>query len=181
MIFKTTTDKFGTRLGTNFGNIKDFFARQNILSDPDMNAIRAYNAQIDACVTSQTAFNRTMLNASVTAQTMVEKANGNTFILGNLTKASKASAFGMNVLSNALNAVAFFAIAQAISAVVSWLNSYVNAVSNTKESSEALTQKIQDFNSTVSKNAKTNDELIIFLPLITTTLAMHSVSYIRTK
>lgn len=115
MIFKTTTNRFGeTRLGTNFGNIKDFFRRQNTFSDSDIKAIKEYNAQIDACVTSQTAFNRTMLNASKSAQDMVAKANGNIVSLGNLTKASKAAEVGLKALSIAGNMIVMWAISKGI-------------------------------------------------------------------
>lgn len=160
MIFKTITDLDGiTYFKTNFGNIKEFFTRKNILSNSDINAIKAYNAQIDACVTHQTAFNRTMLNASKTAQNMVEKANGNTVALNSLTRSSKASAIALKGLAIAGNMVAFMAISTAISAAVTKINSYVNAASEAKQSSETLVQKMKEFDSSASNNAKTLDGL----------------------
>ena len=127
LIFKATEKKNGEiKLGTNFGNIKDFFTRQNILSDSDINAIKAYNAQIDSCITSQTAFYRTMLNASKTAQDMVANANGNTVALGNLTKASKAAEFGMKAFATVLNIVAFTLIVKGIEAVATKIHDMAN-------------------------------------------------------
>lgn len=81
MIVKTKTDDFGNNtIGLNnpFKGLfnGDFFKRQNLLSDADITAIKAYNTEIDKCVTSQTAFNRTMLNTSKEAQNIVAAANG---------------------------------------------------------------------------------------------------------
>lgn len=96
MIFKTNTDDFG-RMGLGLNNSfkgmfnGDFFKEQNLLSDSDISAIKAYNAEIDKCVTSQTAFNRTMLNTSQQAQNVVAAANGNKVALEGMTKASKAA------------------------------------------------------------------------------------------
>lgn len=61
MIVKTKTDDFGNNtIGLNnpFKGLfnGDFFKRQNLLSDADITAIKAYNTEIDKCVTSQTAF-----------------------------------------------------------------------------------------------------------------------------
>lgn len=46
------------------------------ISKNDIEAINAYNSQIDSGVTSQTAFNRTMLNASPAAQNLIAAYNG---------------------------------------------------------------------------------------------------------
>lgn len=68
---------------------------------------------------------------------------------------AKAATVATKALSVALNMVAFFVITEAISAVVSYLNSYTEAAANAKEGSEALTQKMKDFDSSVGENAKT--------------------------
>ena len=160
MIFKTTTNRFGeTRLGTNFGNIKDFFTRQNILSDSDIKAIKEYNAQIDACVTSQTAFNRTMLNASKSAQDMVAKANGNTVSLGNLTKASKAAEVGLKALSIAGNMIVMWAISKGIEIFVEKIDNTIHSVEKCKERVDELMSSYQSALSEANANAQTVEEL----------------------
>lgn len=55
-----------------FGKIESVFSTASSpISSSDIEAIKAYNSQIDNCVTSQTAFNRTMLNASPATQKFV--------------------------------------------------------------------------------------------------------------
>lgn len=161
---KTTTNRFGkTSLSTDFGNIKEFLTRQNRLSDFDMNAIRAYNAQIDACVTSQTAFNRTMLNASKTAQDMVANANGNTVALNNMTRASKASELALKGLALAGNMIAGIAIAQGISFAIKKIHDFANASETARENAKQYAQSISENLSSIGSSSKKleglNDEL----------------------
>lgn len=125
-IFKTKTDDFGRiKTGLNDG-IKDavtgifngnFFKRQNLLSDSDITAIKAYNAEIDKCTTSQTAFYRTMQNTSKEAQNVVAAANGNKVALDGLTKSSKAAELGMKALSMAGNMLLMWGISEAITII----------------------------------------------------------------
>ena len=126
MIFKTKTDDFGRiKTGLNEG-IKDtvtgifngsFFKRQNLLSDSDITAIKAYNTEIDKCTTSQTAFYRTMQNTSKEAQNVVAAANGNKVALDGLTKSSKATELGMKALSMAGNMLLMWGISEAITII----------------------------------------------------------------
>ena len=76
-----------------FGKIGSVFTPANAITKSDIEAIKAYNSQIDSCVTSQTAFNRTMLNASPAAQNLVASYNG-----------GKVSAQGMATAQNAAKA-----------------------------------------------------------------------------
>ena len=85
-----------------------------VLSISDVNAIKAYNEQIDNCVTSQTAFNRTMLNTSKDAQNFVAAANGNKVALDGLTKSSKAAELGMKALAMAGNMLLIYALTSAV-------------------------------------------------------------------
>ena len=122
-IFKTKTDDFGRiKAGLNDG-IKDaifngnFFKRQNLLSNSDITAIKTYNAEIDKCTTSQTAFYRTMQNTSKEAQNVVAAANGNKVVLDGLTKSSKAAELGMKALSMAGNMLLMWGISEAITII----------------------------------------------------------------
>lgn len=124
MIFKTITNTSG-KTGIKPNNFisglfnGDLFKKQNfslseVLSTSDVDAIKAYNKQIDNCVTSQTAFNRTMLNTSKEAQNIVAAANGNKVALDGLTKSSKATELGMKALAMAGNMLLIYALTSAV-------------------------------------------------------------------
>lgn len=124
MIFKTMTNTSGKTViqPNNFisglfnGDLfkKQTFSLSEVLSTSDVDAIKAYNKQIDNCVTSQTAFNRTMLNTSKEAQNVVAAANGNKVALDGLTKSSKAAELGMKALAMAGNMLLIYALTSAV-------------------------------------------------------------------
>lgn len=97
-----------------------------------------------------------LINANKKAR---ESAIAHNNALKQQTLGAKAATVATKALSVALNMVAFFVITEAISAVVSYLNSYTEAAANAKEGSEALTQKMKDFDSKVGENAKTLKDL----------------------
>ncbi len=127
MIFNTQDDEFGRMEITpnkNLLNILngDFFKRQQLLPDSDIKAIEAYNTEIDKCVGSQTAFYRTMLNASEEAQNIVAAADGGKIAIDGLTKASKAAELGMRGLALAGNMLASFLVSSFISLLINVAN-----------------------------------------------------------
>ena len=91
---------------------------------------------------------KTCKNGQMTTEGFKTSVEGMTF-------SAKAATVATKALSVALNMVAFFVITEAISAVVSYLNSYTEAAANAKEGSETLTQKMKDFDSSVGENTKT--------------------------
>lgn len=93
---------------------KQTFSLSEVLSTSDVDAIKAYNKQINNCVTSQTAFNRTMLNTSKEAQNVVAAANGNKVALDGLTKSSKAAELGMKALAMAGNILLIYALTSVV-------------------------------------------------------------------
>lgn len=167
MIFKTTTNKDGqTKLETNLGNITEFFKKQNILSNSDIKAIKAYNKEIHACTGYQTAFIRTMTDASDKAKEMVAQANGNTVALDNLTKTSKAAAIGMKALSMAGNIFAGMAIALVGSKLFEGLDYLINyeekqkqIFEKSKSSTEEAAKSILDLKSKMSDTSTKTSEL----------------------
>lgn len=162
MIFKTITDLQGkTTLGTNFGNIKEFLTRKYILSDSDISAIKAYNKEIQACTDYRTAKIRTMQNASNKAKDLVEQANGNTVALGNLTRASKAAAFGMKAISTAINMVSYMAIAEGIELVITSLSDAIQKSERFKESAKNISSEFNNLHDSFGKNSSTLSELQI--------------------
>lgn len=124
MIFKTmrnTSGKTGIQPNNFISGLfngdlfkKQTFSLSEVLSTSDVDAIKAYNKQIDNCVTSQTAFNRTMLNTSKEAQNVVAAANGNKVALDGLTKSSKAAELGMKALAMAGNILLIYALTSVV-------------------------------------------------------------------
>ena len=125
------------------------FDLSEVLSTSDIEAIKKYNQQIDACVGSQTAFNRTMLGTSKEAQNMVAVANGNKVALDGLTKSSKAAELGMKALSMAGNMIAMWAIGEAISFAIKELDNFFNAADKAIEKGKNALSEIQSLNKEV--------------------------------
>lgn len=120
------------------------------ISSSDIQAIKEYNSQINSCVTSQTAFNRTMLKASPIAQNMVASYNGAIVPIEQLTHATatmslkaKAGQVAIGALKTALNAIAFTIIIEGISRVVNRLNELSNAAKNATEKGQEFASSLK--------------------------------------
>lgn len=149
-IFKTITDELGnTKLSINnrFKGLfsGDFFKKKSILSDDDISAIQAYNAEINRGVTSQTY--RTMQNASVEAQNMAASANGMVVNLEQIPKVSKAGQVALRGLAMAGNIVAGILVGFVISKAVEVLDNCIHRVENAKNA-------LDEFNSSVKEQQK---------------------------
>ena len=110
----------------------------------DIEAIKKYNEQIDNCVTSQTAFNRTMLNASEDAQELVAAANGNVISLDKLTKSSKAAELAMKGLALAGNIFVSLVISKVISTVYEMAQASDTVGKAAKEAADELITQRQN-------------------------------------
>lgn len=167
-ILKTTTNKSGESDFTiNFSKIKDFFSRQNVLSDSDTAAITAYNNEftrlserisqsgisVSNYTIAQKAANTTMANASEQAKNLVTRANGNIVALNSMTKSSKAAALGMNALATAGNMLIMWGISEAISSLykLSQTSSQVAEKAHELGSSFQTTKStIEEYKATIS-------------------------------
>ena len=161
MIFKTIENinngTAGIQMG--FGNVKDFFKKQDILSESDINAIRLYNGEINSSITSQTAFNDTMLNASEQAQNIVASANGATVSIENLAGASKAAQMGIKALSLAGNMLVFMAVSKGISMAITAIDNFIHSSEKCKERVDSLMSSFNSELSTANANAQKVEEL----------------------
>ena len=110
----------------------------------DIEAIKKYNEQIDNCVTSQTAFNRTMLNTSEDAQELVAAANGNVISLDKLTKSSKAAELAMKGLALAGNILVSLVISKVISTVYEMAQASDTVGKAAKEAADELITQRQN-------------------------------------
>lgn len=149
MIFKTQNDELGRmeiKPNQNLLSIfnGDFFKRQQLLSESDIKAIEAYNAEIDKCVGSQTAFYRTMQNTSQEAQNVVAAANGGKVAIGDLTKASKAGELGMKALAMAGNMLVSFLIGSFISVAFEVANASNEIADSAQQIGSSFKETISD-------------------------------------
>lgn len=141
-----------------FGKIGSVFTPANAITKSDIEAIKAYNSQIDSCVTSQTAFNRTMLNASPVAQNLVASYNGGKVSaqgMATAQNAAKASTIGLTIAQTALNAAIGMGIGLLISLVVKGIDKLVHANEEAIEKAEELRRKYEEFKSTNESNIST--------------------------
>lgn len=141
-----------------FGKIGSVFTPANAITKSDIEAIKAYNSQIDSCATSQTAFNRTMLNASPAAQNLVASYNGGKVSaqgIATAQNAAKVSTIGLTIAQTALNAAIGMGIGLLISLVVKGIDKLVHANEEAIEKAEELRRKYEEFKSTNESNVTT--------------------------
>lgn len=159
-IFKTITNELGnTKLSINnglkdlFNFNSDFFKKKSILNDSDINALKAYNAEIERGVSPMTAYYRTMQNASDTAASMAKAAGDVTVNLEQIPKVSKAAEIGLKALSTVGNMALMWGISEAIQII----SSCANASNRLKESAESLNSTFSATQSDIN-NYKTRIE-----------------------
>lgn len=141
-----------------FGKIGSVFTPANAISKSDIEAIKAYNSQIDSCVTSQTAFNRTMLNANPAAQNLVASYNGRKVSaqgIATAQNAAKASTIGLTLAQTALNAAIGMGSGLLVSLVVKGIDKLVHANEEAIQKAEELRRKYEEFKSTNESNIST--------------------------
>ena len=166
MIFKTITNDIGkTKLSTN-SSLKNFFKKESIFSDNDIRALQAYNEELNRDVTSQTAFNRTMRDASTEAQNMASAANGLTVNLSQIPKVSKASQTALKGVAIAGNMLAMMAIGEAISLTIKGIDYLVHyeekqaeAFKKASESTKQISEDVHSLKAGMSDTASKAKEL----------------------
>lgn len=107
-----------------------------VVSKSDINAMKAYNAEIDRCTTSQTAWYRTMQNASSAAQSVVASANGGKVAMESLGASmlvAKAKTIALQVATTALNIALTMGLSIAISGIMSAITSWINKEEEAKK------------------------------------------------
>lgn len=151
----------------------DFFKKQSILSDSDIKALQAYNAELNRTigyrikdgkvlpryVSVQTAFNRTMKDASTEAQNMAASANGAAVNLEKIPKISKAGQVALRGLAIAGNIVASVLIMMAISKTIQYFSDLAHAAEEAKENAEDFSSSFKQMQESQKENTKTISEL----------------------
>lgn len=126
----------------------DFFKPQSIVSEEDIKALEAYNAQVNSGIKGNEAFDSTMKDASTTAQNLAKAAKGAAVDINAIPKASKAAAVGMKALSVAGNMLMSMAISFAITKLiegVQWLATASERVAEkAREAAQATTEQAKE-------------------------------------
>lgn len=124
------------------------------MSESDIQALKKYNEQLDLGVSKQTAFNRTLLNASENAQRMAESAKFGKVNIDNLAKSNdtlKNSYKTAAVEATLFNMAITMGITIAISKVmelVNWLKTLHDTnQKNTEEEAEKAKQRASNIDS----------------------------------
>ena len=137
-ILKTTIDDLGnTKIAINSGFKKLFsgnlFKSKSIISDTD----------IKAFTSAQTAFNKTMRDASEEAQNMAASAKGFAVNLEQIPKVSKASQLALKGLAIAGNMFVSWAIAKGIELAAKAIDNFIHRVEYAKEALEESSESFQ--------------------------------------
>lgn len=180
MIFKTIKDDLGNlKLSIN-SDIKDlfngnFFKKQSILSDDDIKALKAYNAEIGRGVSPVTAYYRTMQEASDAAVNMAKSAGDTTVNLEEIPKVSKAASLGMELLANIGNKIANVLIEKGIQFFAKAIDNNGNSVKKLEQTISRLDEKISKYDSNIDS---INNKLAENKERINEILALENPTYV---
>lgn len=174
MIFKTIEDDLGkTKFAINdtFKSLFNgsLFKGEKLLSDDDIKALQAYNAEIERGVSPMTAYYRTMQDASDAAVNMAQSAGKGTVQINNMTKASKAAKIGMQALATVGNMFLGMAISWGISKFIEFTQVSENVAekarelgssfSNSKNEIADYKTKIEDLYKTINDGSSSIEEV----------------------
>ena len=140
------------------------------MSTSDLDAIKAYNAELEKVVTytvkqgkvipvttsAQTAYTKTLDKASDTVKNLAINANGQKIELEGMTVASKAADVAMQGLTMAANALAVALIMKGLEIAIQQIDNYVHRLEKAKEAAEDAKES---YDETASKFESLNDEL----------------------
>lgn len=163
-IRKTITDDLGNLKISWNDSIKeifsgDFFKQKSILSDADIKALKAYNAEIARNVAPMTAYYRTLQNASGAAVNMAKQAGDAAVDIESIGTTSKAATFGLKALAVAENALINMGISFAISAIIKGIDLLVHAQENAIEKGNEATRAITEQQEALYSNKKAINEI----------------------
>jgi hypothetical protein len=119
---------------------------------------------VPVTVSSQTAYNRTMLDASDAAKELAMSYNGNAVELDKIPKQSKAATVGLKLLSAAGNMLLSWGLTMALQLAVKWLD---KVIVTTDEYREKQKRPCSIF-------------CKVLLPLIPTILTFHALTQLTT-
>lgn len=134
-----------------------------LVSKNDVAAIQAYNDEIDRCTTSQTAWYKTMQNASPVAQKIVASANGGKVAmegLGGSMAILRVKEIALQAATVALNIALSVGLAFALQAAVAGIDNYIHAQRNAADAAHETAQKSKELTEDMMNEVSSLDELI---------------------
>ena len=147
----------------------DFFKAQSIVSEEDIKALEAYNASL-ANTKPVEAFDKTMKNASTTAQNLAKSAKGAAVDINAIPKVSKAAAAGMKLLSGAMNIAATMIISYLISGIYKMIGAY-----------EEMSQQAADATAKYKEQSSSLDEYKGKVTELKTALSSENLTYAEAR
>ena len=174
--FQEIKDEFKLNGMSGVGSL--FFGK---ISDSDIDKIKQYNQYVTdyrnglpSGVSAQTAWNRTMLDTSKSAQRLVESANGAAVSTDALTVAQRISTFAAKAQSVALkaasiaaNMIVFTLAIKGIQALTTWIKNLNNdneklekRISSLKDKYSDYSSQLNDINSKLEENKKRIQEIL---------------------
>lgn len=160
------------------------FDLSEVLSESDIAAIKNYNSELEKVIgytfkqgkevaitqSAQTAYNKTMLDASENAQNLVRSATGEKVALDGLTKSSKAAELGMKALAVAGNILVSLVISEGISLIFDFVNAE-NALAekssklgsefkSTKSEIEGYQKRIEECRKTIETQTSSYSDVV---------------------
>lgn len=149
--------------------VKDLFLGN--ITESDIEKIREYNSLVTAYqqelpggVSAQTAWNRTMLDASTSAQRLVESNNGAvvseealTLATQQQTLSAKAATIATKAFAFAGNNIAMWAISAVIGSVVKALDNWIHRAEKAAETAEEFSNSFNEMQKTHRDNTATID------------------------
>lgn len=158
MILKIKTDDIGKE-HLSIANPMNFFKKQSLLSDGDMNALNHYNELIRGGTEPMTAFYSSMQNASDRAALLARNANGSAVDIENLAMSSQAGGLALKGLAMAGNMIAMWAISEIISIAAQKISELANASEIAAEKAEGFAASVNSSLQDSSSNTATLSEL----------------------
>lgn len=122
--------------GFGFTGVKNQLFNNSGLIEKDITLIQNWNNELDNCVSKQTAWYRTMQQASPAAQQLVEQTNYGKVATEGLTvatKSSTASMIGARIAATALNAAISLGLSMAISGFINFIYGAINSANELKK------------------------------------------------
>ena len=160
MIFRLT-DSATLTANNNFAGMfsGDFFRKKSILSEFDINSLRAYNEEIIAGKSQTEAFGNTMRDSSVAAQNMAKSANGATVNINEIPSASQAATVSLKFLAAAMN----IGIMIAVTTLISGITKMIKASEEISKQASEATAKFKEQSDSISEYKDKVKELKIAL------------------
>lgn len=131
-------------------------------SDKDIQALNRFNTEIDKGMSLQTAYNRTMLDASESAQTFAATSRGGTVNIEAFAegeKTAKTATIGLTIAQTALNAAIGLGIGLLISFAINGIDNFIHAQEKAIEKSADTLQTFKEQQDSLQNSKKTIDDI----------------------